>query len=72
MDLIPGEGEVEGLPRSVSAGGLGLGLAIARVLAKLDGVTIGASSEGAGKDTTFNMELPILPRKAGPVAIDKV
>jgi len=39
--------------------GLGLGLAIAQQLVKMHGGTIAASSEGAGKGTTFTIRLPV-------------
>jgi signal transduction histidine kinase/ActR/RegA family two-component response regulator len=39
-------------------GGLGLGLAIARHLAELSGGRIEASSDGAGKGSTFTIHLP--------------
>ncbi len=41
-------------------GGLGLGLAISRVLTQLHGGTIRASSAGRGLGATFTIELPLL------------
>jgi PAS domain S-box-containing protein len=41
-------------------GGLGLGLAIARQIVELHGGTIHASSDGAGKGSTFRVELPVM------------
>ena len=45
-------------------GGLGLGLAVVRHLVELHGGTVGASSEGPGKGSTFWFELPVLPPHA--------
>lgn len=42
-------------------GGLGLGLAICKVLVDLHGGRIWAESEGPGKGATFRVELPTLP-----------
>ena len=47
------------------AGGLGLGLGLARRLVELHGGTIHASSEGASTGSTFEIELPI----ADPAAV---
>jgi signal transduction histidine kinase len=41
-------------------GGLGLGLAIARHLIKLQGGTIYADSPGEGQGATFTIELPLV------------
>ena len=51
-------------------GGLGLGLAIARQLVELHGGTIKARSEGVGRGSTFQIDLPsVLP--AAPAAADR-
>lgn len=42
-----------------SRGGLGLGLALARGIVELHGGTITASSEGAGKGSSFTVRLPL-------------
>jgi CheY-like chemotaxis protein/two-component sensor histidine kinase len=46
-----------------AAGGLGLGLAIARSIVTLHGGTIEAASEGLGKGSTFIIRLPALERE---------
>lgn len=50
-------------------GGLGLGLAVVRHLIELHGGTVGASSEGTGKGSSFWFELPVAATEdvvAGP------
>ena len=42
-------------------GGLGLGLAIAKQLIELQGGTLEAHSDGAGKGSTFSACLPVIP-----------
>jgi len=49
-----------GLDRS--QGGLGIGLALVRSLLKLHGGTVEASSEGAGRGSTFRVGLPLSTR----------
>jgi DNA-binding response OmpR family regulator len=49
-------------------GGLGLGLAISRVLVEMHGGTITAASEGENLGATFTVRLPVVDRSA---AIDK-
>ncbi|MDP9899022.1 ATP-binding protein [Variovorax ginsengisoli] len=53
-------------------GGLGLGLAIARSLAELHGGTIDATSDGAGKGTTFHLMLPLAPPLPDACAIEHI
>jgi CheY-like chemotaxis protein len=48
-----------------SAGGLGIGLAVAKQLVELHGGTIAASSPGLGKGSEFVVHLPILIDRAG-------
>jgi signal transduction histidine kinase/ActR/RegA family two-component response regulator len=47
-----------------SHGGLGLGLAIVRYIVELHGGSVIASSEGAGRGSTFRVELPISSKGA--------
>lgn len=47
-----------------TAGGLGLGLALARSIAELHGGAIRAESDGPGHGATFTVELPLLPGEA--------
>jgi signal transduction histidine kinase/ActR/RegA family two-component response regulator len=49
-------------------GGLGLGLAIARNLARLHGGRLYASSEGVGRGSEFVLELPVLTRATNMAA----
>jgi PAS domain S-box-containing protein len=48
-----------------SQGGLGLGLALVKRLAKLHGGTIDVRSDGPGKGSEFSLRLPILPVDSG-------
>jgi CheY-like chemotaxis protein len=50
--------QADGSP-SRRAGGLGLGLALARHIVELHGGSVQALSEGSGKGATFNVALPI-------------
>lgn len=49
-------------------GGLGLGLAIARNLARLHGGSISAASEGPGHGSEFTLRLPLLVRESATVS----
>jgi signal transduction histidine kinase len=49
----------ENRPSAVRAGGLGLGLGIAREIVELHEGSIKAFSEGPGKGSTFAFRLPI-------------
>jgi len=49
-------------------GGLGLGLAIARQLAEAHGGSLGATSEGEGRGSTFTLRLPLTMKSARPPA----
>jgi signal transduction histidine kinase/FixJ family two-component response regulator len=51
-----------------SAGGLGLGLAIAKQLAEMHGGLIKARSDGSGKGATFELRLPLVGRGRRRVA----
>lgn len=53
-----------------SAGGLGLGLAIARGVVQMHGGTITANSEGVGKGSEFVVDLPIA--KQAPTPVDEL
>jgi signal transduction histidine kinase/ActR/RegA family two-component response regulator len=52
--------------RSLSAGGLGIGLTLARRLAELHGGRISAYSRGMGHGSTFTVSLPQVQVAAGP------
>ncbi|MDR3635122.1 MAG: PAS domain S-box protein [Isosphaeraceae bacterium] len=47
-------------------GGLGLGLAIAKMLVDLHGGTLTAASGGKGQGSVFRVELELIPRSADP------
>ncbi len=51
-----------------SQGGLGIGLALVKGLVEMHGGTIAARSDGHGLGSTFEVVLPTLARRAGPVA----
>jgi signal transduction histidine kinase len=54
--------------RDRSAGGLGLGLAIAARLARLQGGSLAAQSPGIGQGAIFTLSMPVAPRpEAAPV-----
>jgi signal transduction histidine kinase len=54
--------------RDRSAGGLGLGLAIAARLARLQGGSLTAASPGVGRGALFTLTMPIAPRQnVGPI-----
>src|SRR5690606_33151367 len=52
-------------------GGLGLGLAISRMLTELHGGTIRAASEGRDRGSTFVVELPLTVAPEGATAAGK-
>jgi signal transduction histidine kinase len=52
--------------RARSAGGLGLGLAIAARLARLQGGALTAASPGVGRGAFFTLTMPIAPRSDAP------
>lgn len=51
-----------------SEGGLGIGLALVKALVELHGGAVSASSEGAGRGSTFVVELPYQPHE-GPAEL---
>ncbi len=51
-------------------GGLGLGLAISRTLVELHGGQISAASAGRGQGASFHVELPLVAKAAGEIAVD--
>jgi signal transduction histidine kinase len=51
---------------SRSRGGLGIGLALTQRLVQMHGGSVKASSEGLGKGSRFQVELPLVARKDAP------
>jgi signal transduction histidine kinase len=49
----------------MSAGGIGVGLALVRQLVELHGGTVQAKSSGLGKGAEFSFRLPMLQGPAG-------
>ena len=49
-----------------SSGGLGLGLALVKSLVELHGGSVGSSSAGIGKGSTFSVTLPLAPALEDP------
>ena len=58
---------VQGERNSGPAGGLGIGLSLARQLAQLHGGSLEASSGGAGKGSEFVLRLPLAPASSSAV-----
>jgi len=58
---------VQGERNSGPAGGLGIGLSLARQLAQLHGGSLDASSGGAGKGSEFVLRLPLAPPSSSAV-----
>jgi PAS domain S-box-containing protein len=52
------------------AGGLGLGLSIAKQIVELHGGTMEVKSDGVGKGSTFVVELPLAPQRR-PMAVER-
>ena len=52
-------------------GGLGLGLAVVRHLVELHGGNVSAQSEGVGKGSTFNVELPMAQERRDPARAEE-
>lgn len=62
---------VQGDPQNLSAGGLGVGLTLARRLVEMHGGTLSAESRGPGQGSAFVARLPILgwTADAAPVTV---
>ena len=56
--------------RDRAGGGLGLGLSIASRLARLQGGSLSATSEGLGKGALFTLRVPIAARADEPLSLD--
>ena len=59
-------------PSTRSHGGLGMGLAIAKTIIELHGGSITAFSEGEGKGSTFNINIPVMPVSKPVAAVERV
>ncbi|WP_406698232.1 ATP-binding protein [Singulisphaera sp. Ch08] len=49
-----------------ATGGLGIGLALVKGLVEMHGGTVGATSDGEGKGSTFTITLPVIKNLAAP------
>lgn len=54
------------VPSRHSPGGVGIGLAVARLLVELHHGTIGATSEGGGQGAAFTIRLPVIDAALDP------
>ena len=58
--------QAESGPAAATRGGLGIGLAVVRQLARLHGGSVRASSAGPGRGSTFELRLPLSPESIPP------